>query len=69
MDEDTPTYYSKPCNIFIDTQAQAAYVQLAEERSFGDVHKTVPYEVFIDFDKNGNVLGIEILNWTEGTPS
>jgi len=46
--------------INIDTQAKAAYIRLKE----GKIHHTKELlsEVFIDYDSNNNVLGIELIS-------
>ena len=50
----------KAKKITIDKKANAAYIYLKK----GRVHKSVPYDnsVILDFDKKGDVLGIELLN-------
>lgn len=48
--------------IKIDREADAAYITLKQ----GEVFETVAEsnDVMIDFDNSGNILGIEILNYS-----
>jgi uncharacterized protein YuzE len=52
-----------------DAEADAVYIQLADVISAGEVAKTVPSDpreidgmINLDFDANGRLLGIEVLD-------
>ncbi len=58
-----------------DREADAAYIQLVEEIGAGGVHKTVgcdPAEVdgmiHLDFDADGRLVGIEVLDASSKLP-
>jgi len=47
-----------------DKEADAAYIYVEDSIKDGEVDKTIELNdnIIIDFDKNGKLLGVEILN-------
>ncbi len=47
-----------------DKEADAAYIYLEDSIAKGEVEKTIELNdnIIVDFDKNGKLLGIEILS-------
>ena len=46
--------------ITFDKEADAVYIEISEEEFFGN--KKIDDETIIDLDKNGKIIGIELLN-------
>ena len=52
-----------------DPEADSAYIYLTEEKSKVSETKELSDEIFVDYDKNGKPLGIEIIGVKERVPS
>jgi uncharacterized protein YuzE len=50
-----------------DSKTDAMYIELAKGKY--DVSREISHSVIVDEDKNGKVLGIEILDATENIPA
>jgi uncharacterized protein YuzE len=61
-------------NVKYDAQADAAYIQLVDEIGAGGVAKTYPCDptevgmINLDFDREGRLLGIEVLGASKVLP-
>jgi uncharacterized protein YuzE len=56
-------------NIRYDTQADAAYIYLVETPDKVAETKELSDEIFVDYDKAGRPLGIEIIGVKDRVPS
>jgi len=56
--------------IKVDEEAKSAYIYIKDEVKKGEVKKTKALndEIILDFDKDGKLIGIEILNAVKYLP-
>lgn len=52
-----------------DPEADSAYIYLTEEKSKVSETKELSDEIFVDYDKTGKPLGIEIIGVKDRVPS
>lgn len=61
-----------PLRITFDEQADAAYIQVADATEVGGVARTDVGErspVNLDFDNDGRLIGVEVLNARQALPA
>jgi len=56
-------------NVKYDSKADAAYIYLTEKKSKVAETKELSDEVFVDYDKDGRPLGIEIIGVKDRVPT
>ena len=56
-------------NIKYDPKADAAYIYLVDKKSSVAETKELSDEIFVDYDKDGRPLGIEIIGVKDRVPS
>lgn len=76
----TPTYINTegrgPMRLSYDADADAAYIYLVDETSFGGVARTLPVDALaseaminLDFDADGTLLGLEVMDASKILPT